>query len=512
MHHASTAQSRKTASRVTSSWGLLFIAAAAHLALETTAQAEAETRPNIVLIVADDLGWADVSYHAKRAETPNIDRLVHAGAELDTFYVAPMCSPTRAGLMTGRYPIRFGLARAVIPPHRDFGLDPSETTLPEVLATLGYQNRGVFGKWHLGHLRPQWHPLSQGFTHFHGHYNGAIDYFELTREGVRDWHQDWQPSDEQGYSTSLITDAACDWIKESAKANSPYFCYVPFNAPHSPFQALDEDLKRYESIGQRGRNQDKENNGRRKQASQAEKRQTIAAMIWRMDVGVGQILDAIESTGESHNTIVWFTSDNGGVPDFLNNNTPLRGNKLDAYEGGIRVPAAVKWPDVIPAGVQRKAVTGYIDVLPTLVAAAAGFEGSNLKEPTATKPLDGVNLLPYLAGDIESLPARDWYTYHGQQGEGQEKTAIRSGQWKLVVQGPRLNQSGITASHRHELFHITDDPYEKTDIANDHKDVIGELAAKLVAFRTLQPADSVPPYGVKTPGFKPPAQWQLSPE
>ena len=474
---------------------------------------EAADRPNIVLIVADDLGWADVSYHnAQRAETPNIDRLIAGGAELDNFYVAPMCSPTRAGLMTGRYPIRYGLARAVIPPQRDFGLDVTELTLPEALSHYGYDHRGVFGKWHLGHHRPEWHPLEQGFTQFHGHYNGAIDYFRLERDNVRDWHVNWEPSDEQGYSTTLIADAACDWITNAAQDDSPYFCYVPFNAPHSPFQALDEDLQRYARIRKRIAGDQPTSTVKRngKKQSLADKRQAIAAMIWRMDIGIGQLLDAIDATGEADNTIVWFTSDNGGINSFVNGNKPLRGAKLDVFEGGIRVAAGVKWPRVIPAGVKRTGVTGYVDVLPTLLeAAGADIKAGDLSS-WGGKPLDGVNLLGYLAGDSHQLMPRDWYSYHGQQGPDNEKIAVRSEGWKLVVLGPQLTSAGRTDAHDVHLFAINDDPYETTNIATKHPDVVARLTEKLIAYRALQPAESVPPYGVKNPGFTPPPKWRLS--
>ncbi|MEE1544956.1 MAG: sulfatase-like hydrolase/transferase, partial [Alphaproteobacteria bacterium] len=215
---------------------LLFSIAA--LTLAKPAAVAAVKKPNIVIIVADDLGWADVGFHSDRIPTPHLDRIAREGVELDHFYVFPMCSPTRAGLMTGRYPIRFGMARAVIPPWRHFGLDPGEVMLPEALAKAGYRHRGVFGKWHLGHNDAKWHPNSRGFTHFHGHYNGAIDYFDLTREGERDWHLNEKASGEQGYSTDLIAGAASRFIAQNAKGAAPYLCYVPFNAPHSPFQAL----------------------------------------------------------------------------------------------------------------------------------------------------------------------------------------------------------------------------------------------------------------------------------
>jgi arylsulfatase B len=223
---------------------LIFIS----LLVGSSSGANAAVKPNIVFILADDLGWADVGYHGGYIKTPNIDRLAREGVELDSFYVAPMCSPTRAGLLTGRYPIRFGLARAVIPPWRNFGLDTGEITLAVVLGKAGYAHRGAFGKWHLGHHDPKWHPLARGFTHFHGHYNGAIDYFTHEREGERDWHVNYEPSDEQGYSTDLIADGAANFIKEHSK-DGPYFCYVPFNAPHSPFQVPAKYLQQYAHLG-----------------------------------------------------------------------------------------------------------------------------------------------------------------------------------------------------------------------------------------------------------------------
>ena len=284
--------------------------------------------PNIVLMLADDLGWGDVSYHSPhRIETPHIDSLAREGIELDRFYVAPMCSPTRAGLMTGRYPIRFGLARAVVPPQRNYGLSTEERTLPEALAEAGYKHRGIFGKWHLGHHQAKWHPLARGFTQFEGHYNGAIDYFTHEREGELDWNVNYEPTKREGYATDLIAESASRFILEKSKEDAPYFCYVPFNAPHSPFQAKQEDLDRF---GVTSRNPSKE--------------EWLKAMVWSLDEGVGQVLQAIEESGEAENTQVWFMSDNGGVSGVPEHNAPLNGSKLTTFEGGVRVVACVRWP------------------------------------------------------------------------------------------------------------------------------------------------------------------------
>ncbi|MCC9602317.1 sulfatase-like hydrolase/transferase [Stieleria sp. JC731] len=459
-----------------------------------------QTKPNIVILLADDLGWNAVGYHNSQYITPNIDSIVQSGMELDQFYVAPMCSPTRAGLMTGRYPIRYGLARAVIPPYRDFGLATDETTLPEALGKEGYKHRGIFGKWHLGHRRAKWHPNARGFTHFHGHYNGAIDYFELSREDVRDWHDNYEASDEQGYATSLIAKDASDWIKTVAAEDEPYLCYIPFNAPHSPFQAPDEAIEKFASL---------KVPADRKEPT---RRQIYAAMIWEMDKGIGQILDAIRQSGEEDNTIVWFLSDNGGVGNIRENNDPLRGSKLTVYEGGIRVPAAIKWPAKIAAGQKFDRTCGYIDIMPTLLDVSGADVGSS-----SNHPFDGVSLL-HAMKDPNSTATPDpldrpWFSYHGQGGEADEHLSVTAGGWKLKVNGPRLKSVDQLSdgTNRAELFHLEKDPYEKANLVKDHTDIRDQLGAMLVEYRSLQPERSVPEYSQGNKGFVPPPNWQLDP-
>ncbi|MCO8123493.1 sulfatase-like hydrolase/transferase [Stieleria sp. TO1_6] len=449
--------------------------------------------PNVVVILADDLGWNSVGYHDDEFKTPHINSIAADGIELNRFYVAPMCSPTRAGLMTGRYPIRFGLARAVIPPYRDYGLPTAETTLPEMLGRLGYEHRGVFGKWHLGHRRAKWHPLARGFSHFHGHYNGAIDYFDLTREGVRDWHVDYEPLDEQGYATDLIADAAADWIKESSASDSPYFCYVPFNAPHSPFQAPDDAIKQYGDLsGKKKRNE--------------KNREIYKAMIGRMDEGIGKVLNAVNASGESKNTLVWFFSDNGGVGGLRGINHPLRGSKLTVFEGGIRVPACVRWPDKIPAGRSTDIVCGYLDLLPTLVSLAGG-QVSDLTD----KPIDGVDLSAVMLGQSESIKNRPWFSYHGQPGPTSECLAVIDNGWKLVVNGPQLKdlEQLHDQTHQVHLFHLADDLNESTDLAAEYPERVKQLAQQLIEHRALQPNDAIPPYKFGSSGFVPPPLWQV---
>ena len=464
---------------------------------------QANESPNIVLIVADDLGWADVSFHGEQIETPNIDRLVSEGAELSRFYVCPVCSPTRAGLMTGRYPIRYGLMRAVIPPQRGGGLDTSEVTLPEMLATAGYRHRGIFGKWHLGHSNIKYHPLRRGFTEFVGHYNGAIDYFTHEREGELDWHRDYESNHDEGYTTDLIADAAVAFIHQHAKGGSPFLCYVPFNAPHSPLQAKGGDLSEYEHLanaepqfgtgtkdpafyGARGRGKSK--------------RQTLAAMILCMDQGIGRILDALESNQISQNTLVWFFSDNGGVEP--GDNRPLRGAKGTVFEGGTRVSAAVRWPGRIPAGARIDVPLAYIDIFPTSMR-IAGVDSHG------GKPLDGADVLDVLTGERTEMP-RNLFCYIGQHGEADEQLSLICPSWKLVVTGPRITDDSISRGERDTfLFRIGADPLETTNVAAEHPEVVDRMWDSLRAFRSQQPPDAVAPYRSRENPFVPLPEWKM---
>jgi len=291
-----------------------------------TALASATSPPNIVIVVADDLGWNDVGYHGSEIRTPRLDSLAREGVEFDRFYVCPICTPTRAGLMTGRYPHRFGLRDTVIPPWRDYGLSTDEACLPELLAEAGYKRRACIGKWHLGHSRRAYHPLSRGFTSFYGHYNGALDYFTHLREGELDWHRGFEASRDEGYSTTLLADEAVRFIEASDDA-APFLLYLPFNAPHAPLQAEPTALAEYGATNKPGRDA---------------QRPTFSAMVTSLDTAIGRVLDSLEERGFTDNTLVWFFSDNGGEVKQGGNNKPLRGAKHTVWEGGVRVPAIVR--------------------------------------------------------------------------------------------------------------------------------------------------------------------------
>lgn len=437
-------------------------------------------RPNIVLIVADDLGYADVGYHGSDIKTPNLDQLAATGVRLEQFYVAPMCSPTRAGLMTGRYPLRFGMMRAVIPPQRDFGLDPAETMLPELLRDAGYTHRGIFGKWHLGHARQQWRPTAQGFTTFEGCLNGAVDYFTQDREGERDWHLNDNPSPRTGYTTDLIGDAAVEFI-DSIPTDEPYFAYIPFTAPHSPFQAKPEDLAKYPHRPKG-------------------KKRTYAAMVDSMDQSIGRILQTVENRDDAANTIVLFMSDNGGV-NKVGDNGEQRGSKLTPYQGGIRVAAIARWPDGdIKGGGISHARMGYIDILPTLLA-AVGHDTSNAKK------LDGVNALPAIR-ENKRLPDRAWLTYTDQNDEARERLALNHDGYKLVIHRDAPDSAGNRLALI-ELFDIKADPTESTNLAESDVATLAELTTALDNLMQLKSPQQVLRFKIGAKEFTPPMDWQI---
>lgn len=298
-----------------------------------------------MILVADDLGWADVGYHGAKIATPNIDRLSREGVRLESFHTAPLCSPTRAGLLTGRWPIRYGIGESVITPWRRWGLPTTEHTLAELLAKAGYERRGAFGKWHVGHYQRRFLPLNRGFTRFYGHYNGYVDYFTHKREGELDWHLDFATSRDEGYATDLIGREAAGFVAASP-ADEPFFLFVPFSAPHLPLQAKPEDVARYAHVPD-------------------EDRRTYAAMVDSLDQAVGVVLAAIDAKGVAANTFVLFLSDNGAVSRY-GDNGPWRGAKGAVCEGGVRVPAVVRWPGGFDGGREVHALMGYIDVYPTI--------------------------------------------------------------------------------------------------------------------------------------------------
>lgn len=434
------------------------------------AAAAADSKPNVVVILADDLGWADVGFHGSEIQTPNIDKLAREGMQLNRFYSFPVCSPTRSALMTGRSPMRLGLGYTVIRPWSSYGLPLAEHTLAQSFQQAGYQT-AMAGKWHLGHAQKNFFPIARGFDHQYGHFNGAIDYYTHDREGGLDWNRDGKSVVEEGYSTDLIAAEATSRIRQRDKAKA-LFLYVPFNAPHSPLQAPQNLIDKY---------------AQRKD----EKRRNYAAMVDRMDTGVGKILDALEAEGMTKNTLVFFFSDNGGPTPFGATNTPLRGAKASTFEGGIRVPAVIRWPGVVKAGAITNQVGGAFDLFPTL-AAAAGITPHN------KLPFDGKNLWPVLNGKQKPFQRENLF-FSVENGQ-QVFMAVHSGPWKLVTV-----ESG--ADKKRMLFRIEEDPNETTDVADKHPDMVKQLQASIDQWVKTQPRNAERGSSASRAGWKAPAKW-----
>jgi arylsulfatase B len=437
-----------------------------HPSSKTKNQESSIEKPNIIIILADDLGYADVGFHGSDIKTPNIDRLATEGVQLEKFYACPMCSPTRAGLMSGRYPIRFGMMRAVVPPQREFGMTPEEFTIAEMFAEAGYKHRGIVGKWHLGHRQKKWLPTNQGFTFYEGCLNGAVDYFTQMREGERDWHENETPSNKEGYSTDLIGEASVDFINSIPK-DEPFFLYIPFTAPHSPFQAKPEDIAKY--------------------PQREGKKQIYAAMVDCMDQNIGHIIESIEKRGQLENTFILFFSDNGGVKKVADNGEK-RGSKLTVYEGGINVVAAAHWPaGNISGGEVISERMGYIDVLPTLMNIADC-------DVDLKNELDGINVLSGMQG--KTLDDRKWFTYLDQNQDKIERFALNTDQWKLVWN--RNAPDNKTPSEQIELYRIEKDKTEWIEISDKYKDVVQLLQAEIEKLYTFKLQNQNPRYYEKT--------------
>ncbi len=446
--------------------------------------AQKSARPNLIVIVADDLGWGDVGFHNSDIRTPNIDQLAKEGVVLNRHYVSPICSPTRAGLMTGRYPDRYGLRDNVIAPWLDFGVDTTEQFLPQLLATAGYKHRAAIGKWHLGHAARKYLPLNRGFTHFYGHYNGAIDYFTHEREGELDWHNDWETSYDKGYATDLISEEAVKCIRQYK--GDPFFLYIAYNAPHGPLQAKEEDLLKYgydpsKPVFGAGNNPKEQGRGNTR-------KQTYAAMVTSMDEGIGRILAALKEAGIEENTLVLFQSDNGAETNLGGSSGELRGKKFQVWEGGVRAPAVIKWPAGFKGGWVSNQLSGYIDILPTLCAAAGVKQGP-------AKAADGINILPALIQ--RKLISREIYLGHG---------ALIADDWKLVKAG-----SGNEKMKHNEdmLFRIVKDPGEKTNLRSEQTAAYKRLMQTIKKYEAIEPAIKVPSYGEGRDKFKAPKEWNI---
>lgn len=403
----------------------------------------AAEKPNIIVIVADDLGYADVGYHGcQDIPTPHIDALAHGGTACTNGYVSgPYCSPTRAGLLTGRYQTRFG--HEFNPPAGNVGLPLSETTLADHLKVAGYAT-GLVGKWHLGSTE-KYHPLQRGFEEFFGFLGGSHSYFP---------HKDKSETILRGKKPVAETEYLTDAFAREAVAfvdkykHQPFFLYYSFNAVHTPMHATDDRLKKFAHITH-------------------EQRRIYAAMTWAMDEAIGQLLKKLKDEKLDQKTLIFFLSDNGGptmkgTTINASSNAPLRGSKRTTLEGGIRVPFIVYWPGKIPAGKKYEGLVIQLDIVPTALAAA----GVHLKPDVK---VDGINLLPYLSGEKTGSPHETLYWRFGSQ------MAIRRGDWKLVKYD--LAGEGGTGVSPARLYNLANDVGEKTDLLSQHPEKAKQLQA-----------------------------------
>jgi arylsulfatase A-like enzyme len=433
--------------------------------------APTDTKPNIILIVADDLGWGDLGYLGGQPRTPNLDRLAKEGVQLSQFHTFPVCTPSRAALLTGRSPLRFGLAWSPLPPWSSAGLPIDEKTLADSLSAEGYRTVAI-GKWHLGHQLAQHHPNRRGFDDFYGFLNGSVDYFQhRTRTGGHDWQRNGKSLTVEGYATGLLAKES-ERVIQSHDFAQPIFLYLPFGAPHQPLQAPPESVAAYAHIGDPAR-------------------QIYCAMVTEMDQAIARVLAALVDRGQLENSLVVFISDNGAALNQGGNNGDLRGGKASVFEGGLRVPATLYWPGHLAAGSHFESFTSIMDLAPTLMAVAGN--------PLDAGQVDGRNLWPILthtgslddpsAAFVSCIPNRTQW-------------ALYSGDWKYIR---RLSLPG--GKVREWLFRFADDPQEKFDLAKSEPERLVKMRAELATWLALDPSGSSltsPPDCTK----EKPAQWK----
>src|SRR5258708_4387457 len=401
----------------------------------TVTHVGAADRPNIVYILADDLGWKDVGFHGGSIMTPNLDGLAQRSARLERFYSEPYSTSTRAALLTGRYPMRYGLQTLSILPWSQYGLPTGERLLPEALKEAGYRTV-MLGKWQLGHYKKGYWPTQRGFDSFYGSFSGGLDCLRKTNQSFEpDWHRDERLIKEDGYCTTLLGKEAVRVIEKHDTARS-LFLFLSFSAPQAPLRATKEYLNRYKDV-------------------RDEQRRTYAAMVTALDEAIGKVIAALEKKSMAADTLLVFQSDNGGavpnkyptgdgdVQKEVSDNGPYRDGKGSLYEGSLRVVALASWPGKIPAGVLSESIH-VTEMYPTLLRLA----GAKLAQP---KPVDGVDQWETLTG-AKLSPRKEMLL-----GMEDFRGALMTGNWKLIVYS-RLPV-------RYELYNVLDDPSEEDNHA-----------------------------------------------
>lgn len=412
------------------------------------------SKPNIMIFVADDAGWHDVEYHGSEIKTPNIDKLVKNGVELDNFYVYPTCSPTRASLLTGKYASRFGIAGPIAMKSKQ-SLPEKVKTLPEVLQDAGYFT-AITGKWHLG-LDLSKGPQKYGFDYTYGYLHGQIDqYTHRYKNGDRSWYRNGKFINEEGHATDLITNEVIKLITKKRDRSKPFFIYVPYSVPHYPLQEEDKWTRQYQNL------------------NDYDSRKIFDASVTHMDYSIGKIIGILEKEDLLDKTLIIFFSDNGGqnnwTPTFeydgkygpypkMGVNLPLRGQKHDVFEGGIRVPAVISWEGELPHKKIERLIK-ITDIFPTIASLInpRSLDSLNLDGKSVWDIIESKNI----SKEERSLYIRTKNTF-----------AFRKGDWKLIHFGESLDRG------TEELYNIKTDPYETKNVIKKNTQIRNELFKEL---------------------------------
>jgi arylsulfatase A-like enzyme len=439
--------------------------------IPTTFAAPPPLKPNVIFVLVDDLGYADVgAYGATDIATPNIDRLAREGVKFTDFYAnAPVCTPTRCAFLTGRWQQRTGFEWALgltgelkvrrgddwltVSNMLELGLPTTEPSIARQLKNAGYAT-GCIGKWHLGY-KPEYGPNAHGFDEYFGNLLGLADYYAHTYvNGTTQMRENEQPVEVNGYLTDLYNARAVQFIERHAE--KPFFLYVPYNAVHFPFQPPDRPDSRMDA-----------------KDWYAGTRADYARMVERVDRGVGEMLAALEKAGILDETLLIFSSDNGG--ERLSDNRPLFNHKQSLWEGGIRVPCLVRWPRGLPQGLVTNQPAITMDLTATILSACGSA-------PDQDRPLDGIDLLPLLRGE---QPQQERTFYWRVARKDRYQKAVRHGRWKYVLDGALPL-----------LFDLESDPGERTDLGFRHPEKLRELEALLAAWE-MELAKTPPPVSVR---------------
>lgn len=410
---------------------------------QTDAAKPAKSPPNIVFILVDDVGWNDVGYHGSEISTPNIDALAESGIKLERSYVFPICSPTRAALMTGQNPLKYGIDS---PMALDGTLPLDLTLLPEHLKSAGYDT-WLVGKWHLGHKEAASRPNARGFDHSYGLLNGWVDHYTHVFNGGLDWQRNGKPVREEGHTTALLTKEALGLLDQH-DGDNPFFLYMAYDAPHTPLQFIDGVAKSYPEIEDMDR-------------------RVYAEMMTDLDAHIGQLVSTLEAKGLMENTLIVLMSDNGGAKPLGSSNTPLKGGKGTGFDGGLRTPALISWRGHIAPNQVLDEPVFIQNWAPTLLD-AAGIDNADAQ-------FDGASHWPLIKNNAQN------YTAQLIAIAGPQSKAVFLWPYKYVRNTPRFETTTTTA-----LYNIVDDPSEKTDISTKRPEIVKQMAAHLAQYDGIE--------------------------